>query len=468
MSASAVTHDTKTHEELVDEKIVKFYFITALVFLTTSMLAGLLMALQLIRYNPLAGMEMFSPGRWRMVHTNAIAYGFLANGFLGCLHWAVPRLTLQPVASKKLSWFIYFAWLVVVGATAVGILFGEAQALEWGETPVWIDPLAQLGLLLVAINFMTPIARMKGPMYVSLWYFMAAFVWTFLTYAMGNFVPQYVATGTSAGAVGGLFIHDLVGLFVTPLGWGLMYYFVPILLKKPIWSHGLSLVGFWGLAFFYPLQGIHHFLYTPIPMFLQYGAVVSTIAVELVVTTVIINFIGSIWGNSGVVRTNLPIRWFYTGMIYYFLTCLQCAFQVTLTFQKIIHFTDWVVGHAHMVMFGVFSMWIMGIMTYLFPRLFGRDWASRSLCEWHYWLSTLGLFVMVADLTLLGLFQGWSWAALEPWDASVEFSHNFWVLRVIAGLAMFGGLVAFLTNIWLTFRAAPATAPVNSGKLVPT
>ena len=56
-----------------------------------------------------------------------------------------------------------------------------------------------------------------------------------------------------------------MGLFVTPLGWGLMYYFVPILLKKPIWSHGLSLVGFWGLAFFYPLNGIHHFLYTPIP-----------------------------------------------------------------------------------------------------------------------------------------------------------------------------------------------------------
>jgi cytochrome c oxidase cbb3-type subunit 1 len=56
-------------------------------------------------------------------------------------------------------------------------------------------------------------------------------------------------------------------------------------------------------------------------------------------------------------------------MIYYFLTCLQCAFQVTLTFQKIIHFTDWVVGHAHMVMFGVFSMWIMGIMTYLYPAL---------------------------------------------------------------------------------------------------
>ena len=119
-------------------------------------------------------------------------------------------------------------------------------------------------------------------------------------------------------------------------------------------------------------------------------------------------------------------------------------------------------------MFGVFSMWIMGMMTYLFPRLFGRDWASKSLCEWHYWLSTVGLFVMATDLILLGLFQGWSWAALEPWDASVEFSYGFWVLRVVAGLAMFGGLIAFLTNIWLTFRSAPVAVPEKSGALMPT
>ncbi len=204
---------------------------------------------------------------------------------------------------------------------------------------------------------------------MTLWYFLAAFVWTFLTYAMGNFIPQYFVSGTSAGAVGGLFIHDLVGLFVTPLGWGMVYYFVPIMLKKPIWSHGLSLVGFWGLAFFYPLTGIHHFLYTPIPMFLQYGAIISTIAVELVVTTVIINFIATMRGSTQALVTNLPIRWLYTGMVFYFLTCLQCAFQTTLTFQALIHFTDWVVGHAHMVMFGVFAMWLLGVMTYLIPRL---------------------------------------------------------------------------------------------------
>lgn len=449
--------------ELVHRRLVSWYFLAALAYLGLSMLGGFLMALQLVRWNPLQGIEVLSPGRWRMVHTNAVAYGFLANAFLGSLHWAVPRLTLRPVLNRALSQFIFFAWQVVVVSTAVGILLGQAQGLEWGETPVWIDPVALLGLLLVAVNFLAPIVRAQGPMYVTLWYFMAAFIWTFLTYAMGNFIPEYFVSGTSAGAVGGLFIHDLVGLFVTPLGWGLMYYFVPILLHKPIWSHGLSLVGFWGLAFFYPLTGIHHFLYTPIPMFLQYGAIVSTIAVEMVVTTVIVNFFGTLRGSGRAVVTNLPIRWFYTGMVFYALTCLQCAMQTTLTFQALIHFTDWVVGHAHLVMFGVFGLWLLGIMTYLFPRLLGVDWYSRKLCEWHYWLSAVGLFVMASDLILAGVFQGYSWAALQPWDASIEISIPFWIVRVFAGVAMFGGLLVFCWNLWKTWRLSLATNAAGVG-----
>jgi len=447
-----------THDHLVEERLVAWYFLAALAYLFISMSGGLLMALHLVQWNPLPSIEYLSPGRWRMVHTNAIAYGFLANSFLGALHWAVPRLTLRPLLNRGLSYFIFVAWQVVVLATAVGILMGQAQGVEWGETPVWIDPLALVGLALVAINFMAPIIKTKGPMYVTLWYFMAAFVWTFLTYAMGNFVPQYFVSGTSAGAIAGLFIHDLVGLFVTPLAWGLMYYFVPILLKKPIWSHGLSLVGFWGLAFFYPLNGIHHFLYTPIPDFLEYGAIVATIAVEFVVTTVIINFFGTIWGSGRAIVTNLPIRWFYTGMVLYFITCAQCAMQVTHTFQKLIHFTDWVVGHAHLVMFGVFSMWFFGMMTYLFPRLMKQSWYSRALCEWHFWLSISGIVVMFIDLTLAGIFQGYYWASLQPWEASVDGSQPFWITRVFAGLAIFAGQLVFIYNLWKTWRLSKRPA----------
>src|SRR5579871_5153779 len=117
-------HPAPGQPALVEERIVAAYFMAALTFMAVSLTAGLLMALQLVHWNPLQGIELLSPGRCRMVHTNAIAYGFLANAFLGALHWAVPRLTLKPVLSHALSWFIFAAWQVVVLTTAFGIVAG--------------------------------------------------------------------------------------------------------------------------------------------------------------------------------------------------------------------------------------------------------------------------------------------------------------------------------------------------------
>jgi len=464
MTSIPHTHATKPADvpppgELVDERLVLWHMVAAMIFFGVALLAGFLVSLQFLQRYPLPGLEIFSPGRWRMVHTNGVAYGFLANAFLSGLYWAVPRLTLRPVFNRKLSWLIFWAWQAVVGATAVGLVLGQAQALEWGETPIWIDPVALVGLVLVAVNFLAPIMRTSGPMYVTSWYFISALVWTVLVYAMGNFLPQYFVGGTAAGAIGGLFIHDLVGLFVTPLGWGLMYYFVPIILRKPMWSHGLSLVGFWGLAFFYPLTGIHHFLYSPIPMFLQHGAIITTIAIELVVTTVIVNFFMTLAGRGDALRTSMPIRWFYTGMVFYFTTCLQCAFQTTLPFQRIIHFSDWVVGHAHLVMFGVFGFWLLGIMVHLFPRLVGaKGWYSDRLNSWQYWLTALGTLVMFLDLLVAGLVQGFLWRDLAPWEQSLIASMPFWFLRAVSGVAILIGSFLFFWNVWMTWRTRPAAS----------
>ena len=91
-------------------------------------------------------------------------------------------------------------------------------------------------------------------------------------------------------------------------------------------------------------------------------------------------------------------------------------------------------------------------MTYLFPRLLKQSWYSRSLCEWHFWLSLGGIFVMFIDLTLAGVFQGYYWASLQPWEASIDGSYPFWMTRLFAGLAIIGGQLAFVYNLFMTWR----------------
>lgn len=195
-------------------------------------------------------------------------------------------------------------------------------------------------------------------------------------------------------------------------------------------------------------------------MYAQYGAVVSTIAIEIVVTTVIVNFFATLMGVGHRIRDNFPIRWFYTGMVCYFVTCLQCAFQVTLTMQEFIHFTDWVVGHAHLVMFGVFGFWILGMIAELWPRLHYRPWHSQKMVGAHYWLTVIGLTLMFIDLTAVGLVQGYSWRSLAPWADSVIASIPFWHVRLVSGLMIFVGQLLLFYNMWMTARPR-AVVPIE-------
>ena len=63
---------------------------------------------------------------------------------------------------------------------------------------------------------------------------------------------------------------------------------------------------------------------------------------------------------------------------------------------------------------------------------------------------------MAGDLILGGLFQGWSWAALQPWEASVQVSIPFWSVRIVAGLVMFAAQLLFIANFYLTWRNSQA------------
>ena len=395
IAQNQTTSSFESPTALINIGLVRAHIAVGFVFVIVAMFGGFLYALQLNNLYPFPGIEWLSPGRIRMVHTNGVAYGFIVNVYLGALYWVVPRLTKRRVLSDRLGWLIFFVYLFIVLWTVVGLLAGYAQAVEWGETPSafaqngsWlfpVDELVMVGLILIAIQFLTPIFKhgSKEPMYVSLWYFTVAFIWVIFTYGMGNYMPEIVP-GAGGATYVGLFIHDLVGLLVTPLGWGMMYYFVPSILKKPIWSHAVSLLGFWGLAFFYPLQGVHHFIYSTIPMFAQFGAVVSTVAIEIMVVTVFINFFMTLRGRELAPVTNMPIRWFYTGMIFYVITCIQCAVHVQFWAQEFVHFTDWVVGHAHLIMFGTFGFWLIGITTDLWPRLFGKTrWWSPHPARSH-------------------------------------------------------------------------------------
>ena len=119
------------------------------------------------------------------------------------------------------------------------------------------------------VNIFGTIATRKyTQMYVSLWYIMGTILWTAFVYLTGNFATEF-ATGVNQANLNWMYVHNAVGLIFTPIGLAIAYYFIPKSSNTPLYSHRLSMIGFWALAFVYVWTGAHHMLHGPISQWLQ-------------------------------------------------------------------------------------------------------------------------------------------------------------------------------------------------------
>ena len=117
-------------------------------------------------------------------------------------------------------------------------------------------------------------------------------LWTAGVYPIGN-VMWHPATGRMPGLLDSIFLwfygHNLVGLLLTPLAVGAAYYVIPRVTQTPLYSHTLSLIGFWTLVALYTHIGGHHILQAPIPNWLKTISVVDSVAMIIPVFTVLVN-----------------------------------------------------------------------------------------------------------------------------------------------------------------------------------
>ncbi|MBI3015695.1 MAG: cbb3-type cytochrome c oxidase subunit I [Candidatus Tectomicrobia bacterium] len=399
-------------------------------------------------------------GRIRVFHTNGVIYGWLSTAFLSILYYVIPKLAGRPLLSERLAWWTFWVWNLGLVLGLGAILAGQMQGIEYAEFPPLADVVFAAGFVMALVNLLgTIFASPEKQLYVSSWYFILGFAFTALNYVMANIVPTFLAPGAAGAAITGLWIHNAVGLWITPIGVGLVYFFLPVLLKRPIYSHALSLVGFWTLSFFYPLGGAHHFFFSPIPWWLQVLAVPLTVVLFAVVATVIYNWLATLKGEWKQVPGNMALRYLATGIIAYFATCTQGPFHTFFSVQKVIHFTDWVVAHAHLALLGAFTYFNLAAFTYIWPRVTGKEFYSKKLAESAYWMVTIGFYVFYfLPLTALGLVEGYLWMSPAPFAESVIQAIPFWFSRLIGGVLIYGGLCAFAYNCWMTHRAG-ARAP---------
>ncbi len=430
----------------VESSLITAHGLAALVTLLASLAFGIVASIELLLPDLFGGIPWLSWGRVRYAHTQGIMLGWLGNVFLAFLYHAVPILSGRPVTSALLGRWLFALWnLAVMVPGWILVLAGISQPLEWAEFPTVIDVFVVAGLVLVAIQFLPPFFR-KGieSLYVSSWYIIGGLVFTILAYPMGNLLPDIVP-GARGAALSGLWIHDAIGLFVTPLALAIIYYVIPAASGRPIYSHFLSMLGFWLLFFVYPLNGTHHYVYSVIPMAAQTGAIVASTILGVDVVIVVANLLLSLRG-SGLFPGDVGLRFVATGTVFYLLVSLQGAAQAQMWVNQVVHFTDWVVGHSHLAMLGFATFAGAGGLVHAWQRLPGARCNPRAF-EWAYWLLFVGVIVMVGDLSVAGLAEARSWESGAPWIESVRVARPYWLIRSLSAIPIAGGFLALLVGL---------------------
>ena len=416
---------------------------------------GLVMSIRLHSPDWLGGVPWLSWGRLRYAHTQGLFFGWLGNAFLAFLYYAVPRLAGRPVTGVRLGWGLFAVWngLIVLPGWAL-VQAGVSQPLEWAEFPLPVDGAATLGMALACAQFVVPLLRARvSSLYVSAWYILGGLTFTLLAYPVGNVVPEYLP-GAQGATFSGLWIHDAVGLFVTPLALAVAYAVIPAVSGRPIYSHFLSMIGFWLLFLIYPLNGTHHYVFSSIPMEAQKGAVVASVYLGADVILVVTNLLLSLRGRSGVAAADTPLRFVWSGVVAYLIVSLQGSAQAIMPVNRFVHFSDWVIGHSHLAMIGFASFIALGGLMHAWRLTPGCRY-NRAAAGWSFWLLALGLAGMFLDLTAAGLVQGQLWRGDSPWMDSVRASAPFWWVRSASGFVVLAGFLAVVA----TLATGPIVAP---------
>ena len=447
-------------------KTALFTYPTAACFTLTSGLwmivatfMGLLGATELIAPNLTDGIGWLTFGRIRPAHINLVLFGFVTPGLLAAAFYYIPRLLRTDLYSEKLGAITAVLWNLTLVAAVVTLLSGRTQGREYAEL-IWpVDMMVIACFVLIFINLIMTIKNRKEPiLFVSIWYACAAVVLTGTTYCLGNVIWR-PDTGALVGIPDAILLwfygHNIFGLLLTPLSAGVAYYVIPRVVKGPLYSHTLSLLGFWSLLVVYTHIGTHHLLQVPVPTWLKVIAIVDSIAMVIPVMVFLINIWYTAKNKLGEIHADIGGKFVFTGTIMYFFVSIQGSLMALPQVQRVTHFNNWVVGHAHIGVLGFSGMIALGGLYYILPRITGKPLYSRLLADLQYWLVLIGVTGFTVVLTIVGLIQGNAWLNGETVYRILPEVHIYYVIRASLGLMIFTGALIGMYNIFRTLFFNP-------------
>jgi cytochrome c oxidase cbb3-type subunit 1 len=464
-AASVVTPD-------YNMKVVRQFTVMTVVWGVVGMLVGVFIAAQLTWPALNFDIPWLTYSRLRPLHTNAVVFAFGGCGLIGTSYYVVQRTCQATLFAPRLAAFSFWGWQLVIVLAAITLPLGYTTTKEYAELEWPIDILITLVWVAYAIVFFgTIVKRGTSHIYVANWFYGGFILAIAVLHIVNNLeIPVTLMksyslySGATDAMVQWWYGHNAVGFFLTAGFLGMMYYFVPIQVGKPVYSYRLSIVHFWALISVYMWAGPHHLHYSALPDWTQSVGMVFSLILLAPSWGGMINGMLTLSGAWEKLRTDPIIRFLIVALSFYGMATFEGPMMSIKTVNALSHDTDWTIGHVHAGALGWVALITMGSLYVLVPRLWNRPYMySTKLIYTHFWLATIGTVFYIASMWIAGIMQGLMWRAVNA-DGSLTYSfvealsatHPYYIGRLLGGTIFLAGMLVMAWNVAQTIRGVPA------------
>lgn len=442
------------------KKIILWYIGAAVFWLVFGTLIGQYLGVKFV-WPEMDNIPWLSFGRLRPVHTNTVFWGWASMAMIGLGYFVIARTSNTTIFSYKLA---RTAWASINLSVLIGNIClmaginnggGEYREYVW---PVML--FFAIGLILTFRNFYKTVAQRKiSEIYISNWFMLASLAWTIILSVIA-YIPTY-QNGLGETVIQGYYMHQGVGMWFMTFTLGLIYYYLPSALNKPIYSYSLGVLAFWTQMLFYTLIGTHHFVFSPLPWWLQTVAIVFSAGMFIPVISGTTNFLMTMKGSWSHISKSYVLPFFLVGVVFYFVGSTQGSFQAFRFTNFVWHFTDFNVAHSHMTMYGIISFILWACIYTILPKITGKE-PPQIFVGAHFWLAFIGLFAYMISLMAGGTLKGLSWIEGNAFIESVVLMQPYWVWRAVGGSLMFLSHLIFAYNFYYMAKKEYSSRLVNT------
>lgn len=445
------------------------------------MVVGLIAACQLIFsqfFSEHLSFAWLSFGRIRPLHTNAVIFAFVGNGIFMGVYYSLQRLLKTRMYSDLLSNIHFWGWQLIIVAAAITFPLGITSGKEYAELEWPIDIAIALVWIVFGINmFGTILKRREQHLYVAIWFYIATWITVTVLHVVNSLeIPvsltksYSVFAGVQDALVQWWYGHNAVAFFLTTPYLGLMYYFLPKIANRPVYSYKLSIIHFWSLVFIYIWAGPHHLLYTALPDWAQSLGTVFSVMLIAPSWGGMINGLLTLRGAWDKVRSEPELKFLVVAVTAYGMATFEGPLLSLKSVNSISHFTDWTIAHVHLGALGWNGFLTFGVLYWLIPKLFNTSMYSKKLANWHFWMGTLGMIFYVVPLYWGGITQSFMWKQFTE-EGFLKYPNfletvvqiiPMYRLRALGGALYLAGTLLMVYNLFRTVKIGSFVANENA------